>query len=134
MHADIKKREVDLQLTFKTNEHIRVHGIKNELAQVLVAIISNALDAMKNIENPKIIIDIDSNNADVVLSIKDNANGIKNKILNKIFEPYFSTKPDGTGLGLYLSKMIIEKSFQGKLDVKSSQEGTTFYIKIEKTI
>ena len=68
------------------------------------------------------------------MSIKDNEPGIKPKILNKIFEPYFSTKDEGTGLGLYLSKMIIEKSFQGDLDVKSSQEGTTFCIKIEKTI
>ncbi|WP_298751068.1 ATP-binding protein [uncultured Arcobacter sp.] len=134
LHADIKKTEVDLKSTFNTNEQVRVHGIKNELAQVIVAIISNALDAIKDIENPKIIIEIDSNNADVTLSIKDNANGIKPKILNKIFEPYFSTKADGTGLGLYLSKMIIEKSFQGSIDVESSQEGTTFYIKIEKTI
>ncbi len=134
LQADIKKREIHLEVNFKTNEQIKIYGIKNELAQVFVAILSNALDATKDIENPKVIITIDSNNADVLLSIKDNADGIKPKILNKIFEPYFSTKKDGTGLGLYLSKMIIEKSFQGKLDVKSEKNNTTFYINIEKSI
>lgn len=134
LSADIKKREINLIQNFKTNEQIKTYGIKNELAQVLVAILSNAISALKDVENPQIIIDVDSNNADVILSIKDNGFGIKPKILNKIFEPYFSTKSDGTGLGLYLSKMIIEKSFNGKLDVKNSQGETTFYINIEKTI
>ncbi len=134
LSADIKKSETIIELLFNTNEHIKINGIQNELAQVLVAIISNALDAIKDIEVPKISIEVNSTNADVILSIKDNGKGIKTKKLNKIFEAYFTTKSNGTGLGLYLSKVIIEKNFNGKLEVKSSQEGTTFYIIIEKSI
>lgn len=134
LSGDIKNIEVIVDLTFNTNEHIKIFGIKNELAQVLVAIISNALDAIKTIENRKIEIEISSNTADVILSIKDNGKGIKAKLLDKIFEPYFTTKSSGTGLGLYLSKMIIEKSFKGKLNVKSNPKGTTFYINIEKSV
>ncbi|WP_428026690.1 sensor histidine kinase [Arcobacter sp.] len=134
LSGDIKKSETIIELLFNTNEHIKINGIQNELAQVLVAIISNALDAIKDIEVPKISIEVNSTNADVILSIKDNGKGIKTKKLNKIFEAYFTTKSNGTGLGLYLSKVIIEKNFNGKLEVKSSQEGTTFYIIIEKSI
>jgi len=134
LDANIKKTEASVDIVYKTNKQIKIHGIKNELAQVLVAIISNALEAIKDNETPKIDISIESTNADMILSIKDNGIGIKSKLLDKIFDPYFSTKEKGTGLGLYLSKMIIQKSFQGELDVKSSKEGTTFYIKIEKSI
>ena len=134
LNSDIKKIEVNIDLIFNTNEHVKIFGIKNELAQVLIAIISNALHAVKTIENRKIAIEINSNTADVILTIKDNGEGIKSKLLDKIFEPYFTTKSTGTGLGLYLSKMIIEKSFKGKLNVKSNPKGTTFYINIEKSV
>ena len=134
LDAEIKNKEATINLNFKTNNQIKVNGIKNELSQVLVAIISNALDATKDIESSIIDIIVDSNNANVILSIKDNGKGIKSNIIDKIFDPYFSTKEKGTGLGLYLSKIIIEKSFQGEIEVKSSKEGTTFYIKIEKMI
>lgn len=134
LSADLNKKRVEIKTIFKTHEHIKIFGIKNELSQVLLAIISNGIDALKNIENPKILLTVNSNNAEIFINIENNGNQISPKILNKIFEPYFSTKNQGTGLGLYLSKMIIEKSFEGKLKVKSNKENTTFLISIEKSI
>ena len=67
---------------FNTNENIQVHGIKNELSQVFVALFSNASDALKDIETPKIDIDISSNIAEVIVSIKNNGKNIKKINLN----------------------------------------------------
>ena len=67
------------------------------------------------------------------LQISDNAGGIDPSIISKIFEPYFSTKEkvDGTGLGLYMSKMIIEKSMNGRLWVENWELGARFMIEIQ---
>ena len=124
---------IDLEISFETFEDIKIFGVKSELSQVLIAIISNSIDALKNKNNPKIRINIFSNNAEVIISLEDNASGIKPKNLKKIFEPYFSTKEEGTGIGLYLSKMIIEKSFSGKILVENQKEGVLFSLFIEKT-
>ena len=64
----------------------------------------------------------------------DNGGGIKAKNLKKIFEPYFSTKEEGTGIGLYLAKMIIEESFGGKILVENKKEGVLFSLFIEKAL
>lgn len=134
LSADLEKRNVDIKLQFNTNENIKIFGIKNELSQVILALLSNANDALKNIENPYIKIEISSNNAEVIIVISDNAGGIKKKDLQKIFEPYFSTKKDGTGIGLYLVKLIVQKSFAGKIFVQNQKEGAQFSLYFEKSI
>ena len=133
LSADLKSHNIDLQLDFKTFEEIKIFGVKNELSQVLIAIISNSIDVLKNIKNPIIKIEILSNSAEVIISLLDNGGGIKTKNLKKIFEPYFSTKEEGTGIGLYLSKMIIEESFGGKILVENQKEGVLFSLFIEKS-
>ncbi len=104
----------------------KIYGNKNEFEQVLLNLINNAKDALvsKKIENPNITIQISTN----LLSVKDNAGGISKEIIHRIFDPYFSTKKNSDGIGLYISKMIIEQELEGKLSVKSNKEGTTFLI------
>lgn len=132
LSADLKTHNIELEISFETFEDIKIFGVKSELSQVLIAIISNSIDVLKNIKNPKIKINILSNSAEVNICILDNGGGIKLKNIKKIFEPYFSTKEEGTGIGLYLSKMIIEESFAGKILVENKKEGVLFSLFIEK--
>lgn len=134
LSADLKNNNIELEVSFETFEEIKIFGVKSELSQVLIAIISNAIDVLKNKKNPKIQIIIFSNSAEVMICICDNGGGIKPKNLKKIFEPYFSTKEEGTGIGLYLSKMIIEESFAGKILVENKKEGVLFSLFFEKAL
>lgn len=134
LSADLKTHNIELEISFETFEDIKIFGVKSELSQVLIAIISNSIDVLKNIKNPKIKINILSNSAEVNICILDNGGGIKLKNIKKIFEPYFSTKEEGTGIGLYLSKMIIEESFAGKILVENKKEGVLFSLFIEKAL
>lgn len=134
LSADLKQKDIYLELKFNTNEEIKVHGIKNELSQVILALISNASDALQNIDNPWIKIEVTASSAESIIKIRDNAKGIKEKNIEKIFEPYFSTKESGTGIGLYLVKMIIEKSLEGRIEVQNQIEGAEFTLYLEKVI
>jgi len=124
-----------------SNVHVQVHCSKeqnisiyvNELVQVILNILNNAIDAFQDVERENKQIDIFGTLKDTMihLSIKDNASGIAEENIKKLFDPYFSTKgKNGTGLGLYMSQMIIQKQFKGTIDVESSSKGTTFIIKI----
>ena len=132
MSSDLKKRNIELDLRFDSNENIEVYGIKSEFSQAILALISNSYDALKDIEKPFVRIIVSSTAAEVIIKIDDNAGGIKKKNLEKVFEPYFSTKKSGTGIGLYLVKLIIEKSLNGKITLKNSEEGALFTIFLEK--
>ncbi|MFW3427392.1 ATP-binding protein [Aliarcobacter butzleri] len=134
LNSDLQKDNINLNLKFETFEDIKIFGVKNELSQVILSLVSNSIDALKNRHNPKISINVVSSSAEVIIEILDNAGGIKVKNLKKIFEPYFSTKEEGTGIGLYLSKIIIEESFGGKLQVQNIKDGAKFSIFIEKAI
>ena len=132
----ISKRTIKEEHIFlKTNiQDINILGIPNELTQVIINLIQNAKDAfvLNKISQKELqIITIKEEN-DVKIELKDNAGGINIKLLDKIFEPYFTTKhsTSGTGLGLFMSKMICEKSFDGSLYVDNNKSGATFTIKI----
>ena len=103
-----------------------VYGNRNEFEQVILNLLNNAKDAFieREIENPFITIVV----KDRELSISDNAGGIKKKNLDKIFNPYFSTKKDSDGIGLYISKMIVEQEMGGRLMVSCDEFGTRFVI------
>lgn len=104
----------------------------NELKQVILNLIQNAEDALieKQIENPYIKISTYKENNQLTLEVSDNAGGVLEDIIDDIFNPYFSTKiqKDGTGLGLYMSKTIIEEHCNGELSVSNSTEGAVFRI------
>ena len=103
-----------------------VYGNRNEFEQVILNLINNAKDAFLEREIISPIIEITLQNK--VLSIRDNGGGISKDNIRKIFNPYFSTKKDSDGIGLYISKMIIEQELGGVLKVQSDSKGTTFTI------
>lgn len=106
----------------------------NELQQVFLAILNNAIDVLvlNNIENPSIKIEIKKDKDMLLISLCDNAGGISEEIMEKIFEPYYTTKhkAQGTGLGLYIAKVIIEDSLGGSLKVKNNFSGACFIIEL----
>ncbi len=121
-------------ITFKTHytDDISLVCLKNELSQVLLNIISNANDALmhNHIDEPEISITVDRKKDDAIIIIDDNAGGIPDNILERIFEPYFTTKEkdNGTGIGLYMSKTIIEEHMNGKLEASNTLSGASFKI------
>lgn len=134
LEGELNKKQISIILEFNTNEDIKVFGIQNELSQVILLIVTNSIEAFQNTEIPKISINISSNQTWAIIKIEDNAGGIKKRYHKKIFEPYFSTKEDGSGIGLYLAKNIIEKTFDGKLEFENKKEGVCFTLFIEKSI
>ncbi len=112
-------------VVIKNTQKINILGLINEFIQVLLNIINNSLDAFEenNYENKFIFIDIYKEKENLVLKIKDNAGGIKEEIINRIFEPYFTTKhkSQGTGIGLYMSTEIIKKHMNGNLSVSNKE-------------
>lgn len=106
-----------------TNCNVVVYGFKNELEQVLINIISNARDAFENSSEENKLINISCGVDDeyLLIEICDNAGGVEETIIDRLFEPYFTTKKNGqgTGIGLYMSKMIIQKSFDGDIYIKN---------------
>jgi len=129
------QHKVFIEITGDTDTKVTVYA--NELIQVVLNILNNAIDVYENsdIESKSILIKIEDRGSKVAIIIEDNAGGIKEEHIKKIFEPYFSTKgKNGTGLGLYMSKMIIEKQFNGRVDVISTERGTSFSIIIPKSV
>ena len=118
----------------KNIKDIELIGISNELSQVIINIIQNAKDAFKqnNIKNKKIKINTYVTDDKITIDLEDNAGGIYPEVLDKIFEPYFTTKHSsvGTGLGLFVASMIIEQTFDGVLSEKNSDNGAIFTITI----
>lgn len=111
-------------------------GYPNELQQVIVVMISNAKDILveRNTDNPEIMIEVKENSQGYIISICDNAGGIEEGNIDKIFEPYFTTKhkTQGTGLGLYMSKIVIEDGQRGILKARNEEHGACFEITLFK--
>jgi len=128
----------NIKLKINIDKNIVLKTYLNEYQQVLLNIINNAKDVLieKNIKNPKITIGAYEEDDYVVLYIEDNGGGVLVEPKSKIFEPYFTTKEDsnGTGIGLYMSKIIIEKNMQGKLRVRNTKDGALFSIYAPKNL
>ena len=107
----------------KDIDEIFIFGFENELIQVLVNILNNARDELEKLPNDErfIFVTLKQKEDKVIISVKDNAGGVNEKIINRVFEPYFTTKSDekGTGIGLYMSNEIITKHFNGKIYVQN---------------
>ncbi len=123
--AQLEARGIKLDITSECNEQI--YGFKNELEQVFINVLSNARDAFEGNtgDNKLITVWCGELNGKVVVEISDNAGGVDEAILERVFEPYFTTKgPDkGTGIGLYMSKTILQKSFGGDMKIENIYDG-----------
>jgi PAS domain S-box-containing protein len=124
--SSLEQNNITLNLDDRSHKDFETY--ENELKQVLLNLIKNAEDALveNSVEDATINVCINDN----ILFVKDNAGGISEDIIDKIFDPYFSTKTkkDGTGLGLYMSKTIIEEHCNGKLYVENEDNGAKFTI------
>jgi signal transduction histidine kinase len=109
-------------------------GFPNEFSHVLLNILVNAKDVLleRRPDNAKVTVTLTEEGDRAVVTIADNAGGIAEEIMDKIFEPYFTTKgPNrGTGIGLFMSKIIIEKNMNGRLSVRNISEGAEFRIEV----
>lgn len=139
--TNIQESNTHIKVNLLINNEYKIFGLINELVQVLVSIISNINDIIKikNLTDVKITVSIHKENDYIVISIADNCGGIEDANLNKIFDPYFTTKHKsiGTGLGLHIAKMIVEDNMQGYLNVKNlyneknEKIGAEFTIKVK---
>jgi len=139
--TNIQESNTHIKVNLLINNEYKIFGLINELVQVLVSIISNINDIIKikNLTDVKITVSIYKENDYIVISIADNCGGIEDANLNKIFDPYFTTKHKsiGTGLGLHIAKMIVEDNMQGYLNAKNlyneknEKIGAEFTIKVK---
>lgn len=124
----------DITVDIQIDPALKLWGYKNEFSQVILNLLTNSRDALieRGIQAKKITIYAKADGLNNLLTIKDNAGGIDEAILFKIFDPYFSTKEEGkgSGIGLYMSKMIIEEHHHGKISVSNDEHGALFTILI----
>ncbi len=127
----------NISLSLDTQENINVVGFPTELGQAIVNIITNSKDALieKKIVHKSIKLSLALVNNDAVITIEDNGGGVPLNILDKIFDPYFSTKMEknGTGLGLYMTKIIVEDHMHGKVNIANSKNGFVVQIVIPQS-
>ena len=132
LRSSLENNTIDIKL--EVDETISIKGFSSEFSQVLLNIINNARDVLieKVPTGRELYIRVYKDELNAYVEVEDNAGGIAKEIFEKIFDPYFTTKDEGkgTGIGLYMSKTIIENSMHGLLKVKNSDRGARFTIEI----
>jgi len=125
----------DIELIIDLQENVSITNYPNEFSQALLNILNNAKDALvhKKITDSKIKIKLSKKRNKIKLVVADNAGGITKDIIDKIFDPYFTTKSKltGTGLGLYISKTIIERNMLGRLIARNKNDWAEFIIEFD---
>ncbi len=116
--------KVDIKLDFSQKTTAKIYGFKNELIHVILNLINNSKDVLAlntELKEKKILIITKQTNTKIIISVIDNGGGIKDDIIAKIFDPYFTTKHKsmGTGIGLYMSKQLVERHMKGKIFCKN---------------
>ena len=124
----------NIEIETEVMEEIRLTGHPNEYSQVVLNILGNAKEALLEgrVERPMVRLRLFMEDGSSVLTISDNAGGIPDEIMERIFDPYFTTKDEGRGtvIGLYMSKAIIEKHMGGELTVRNINGGAEFRVEV----
>lgn len=125
-----------IQVDLSCDGRPRAYGFENEFSQVLVNIINNAKDAILEHKTaaPTIWIDMRREADTTCIEVCDNGGGVDPKIIHRIFDPYFTTKfqSQGTGIGLYMVKTIMEKSMNGAIRVENRNGGACFILTLPR--
>ncbi len=133
-HTLIKAKITDIDFNIDIDSKINLNNYENELIQVVMVLLDNSIFKFKNSNKQDKKIDVYTQELDsfIEINVVDNGGGISSEIIDRIFEPYFSTKfkDKGVGIGLYMAKMLIEESMQGKILVESRNEYTHFKINL----
>ncbi len=128
----LQSHHIEVSVEYKADPKVFAHA--NEVRQVILNLIKNAEDILieKRIDSPKIEVVLEVRDEVVLLTIGDNGGGFDEAIKERLFEPYFTTKEkrDGTGLGLYMSKTIIEEHCKGGISARNGSEGAIFELKL----
>lgn len=121
-----------IKVSSSGDQALQAIGYNNEFSQVMLNLLANATDALveNKIAQGRIAIELSSNEDSGIVMIRDNAGGIPEEIMGKIFDPYFTTKISGSGIGLYMSKIIIEKHMGGSITCRNTAEGAEFTVSI----
>ena len=121
-----------IQLVFNVSKGVLIHGYPNELQQAVMVLINNAKDVLvaRKVAQPKVTISVVWHEQSVAIEVEDNAGGIDPHIIDHVFDSDFTTKKaiDGVGMGLYISKMIVEENMHGTLTVRNVEGGSCFSI------
>ncbi|MBF0343997.1 MAG: GAF domain-containing protein [Nitrospirae bacterium] len=137
------KNNINVNVKTEHDLRLKADGYPNEFKQVILNILNNSKDAIISIRNNgnkvegKIEVEIanDENKEHISVSIRDNGGGIPEDIIDRIFEPYYTTKgSEGTGIGLYMSKTIIETNMGGTLTARNLDGGVEFTITLQSTV
>lgn len=134
---NMKYNYVDVKVIVEENTNLMTLGYKNEFMQILLNIVNNAKESIikkkseQKITRGKIDINIKNIYNKIQIDISDNGEGIPEKYINQIFEPYFTTKKDGHGIGLYMARLIIEDKIGGLISVSNTDIGAKFTIQLE---
>ena len=127
-----------VEITVIGEERIKILGVINEFQQVIINMFNNSVDAFKgnDIKDRKILAQVSENNENIYVTIKDNAGGIPQENLKSVFDSYFTTKGDdnGTGIGLYMSRVIVEDNLGGEIKVENQDGGAKFTMTFSKAI
>lgn len=134
IEGSIKSKDIELIIDIRCTEEFYIYP--NELKQVILNLVKNAEEILTDyeIESPYIKLFSHMDNDECIFEVIDNGGGVREDIMDKIFDPYFSTKlkKDGTGMGLYMSKIIVEEHCRGKLNAYNNKDGAVFQIRLKK--
>ncbi len=126
----------NIEVVYNSESDTSLFGHRSELIQVIIILLSNAVEVLnkRNIENKKIVIESQLIEHEVIITVEDNAGGINPENTDTIFDPYFTTKEQsgGTGLGLYIAKIIVEHKMAGEITASNTTAGAKFILNLNK--